>query len=42
MPGSEDEAAVLLDAYLTAQREQAEEQARAADIGAPRSPVVRQ
>jgi hypothetical protein len=42
MPGSEDEAAELLDAYLTAQREQAEEQARAADIGAPRSPVVRQ
>jgi hypothetical protein len=31
MPGSEEEAAGLLDAYLTAQRGQAEETARAAD-----------
>jgi hypothetical protein len=30
MPGSEDEAAGLLDAYLTAQRERAEDAARAA------------
>lgn len=30
MPGSEEEAAEMLDAYLTAQRERAEEQARAA------------
>jgi integrase len=30
MPGSEDEAASLLDAYLTAQRERAEDAARAA------------
>ncbi len=42
MPGSEDEAAGLLDTYLTAQRERAEEQARAADIDIPGSPVVRQ
>jgi integrase len=41
MPGSEDEAAGLLDAYLTAQRGRAEDAARAA-IGDPRSPVVRQ
>jgi hypothetical protein len=34
MPGSEDEAAGLLDAYLTAQEKRAEEQAR--------SPIVRQ
>ena len=31
MPGSEEEAAGLLDAYLTAQREQAEEAARSAE-----------
>jgi integrase len=31
MPGSEAEAAGLLDGYLTAQRKQAEEEARAAD-----------
>ena len=31
MPGSEAEAAGLLDAYLAAQREQAEDRARAAD-----------
>jgi hypothetical protein len=30
MPGSEAEAAALVDAYLTAQRKQAEDQARAA------------
>jgi hypothetical protein len=30
MPGSEDEAAGLLDAYLDAQRERAEDAARAA------------
>ena len=30
MPGSEDEAATLLDAYLDAQQERAEEAARAA------------
>jgi integrase len=32
MPGSEEEAASLLDAYLTAQRERAEEAARSADV----------
>jgi hypothetical protein len=31
MPGSEDEAAGLLDSYLTAQRERAEDQARSAE-----------
>jgi hypothetical protein len=31
MPGSEDEAASLLNAYLTAQRARAEEAARSAD-----------
>jgi len=32
MPGSEDEAASLLDGYLDAQRERAEERARAAVV----------
>jgi integrase len=32
MPGSEEEAAGLLDSYLTAQRESAEERARAAEV----------
>ena len=31
MPGSEQEAATLLDTYLTAERERAEDQARAAE-----------
>jgi hypothetical protein len=31
MPGNEDEAAGLLDAYLKAQREREDERARAAD-----------
>jgi hypothetical protein len=38
MPGSEEEAAALLDTYLSAQRERAEEKARAAGgelTGAP-------
>jgi hypothetical protein len=34
MPGSEDEAAGLLDAYLVAQRERAEDAARAAGAAA--------
>ena len=33
MPGSEEEAAGLLDGYLEAERERAEEQARSADCG---------
>jgi integrase len=37
MPGSEDEAAGLLDAYLVAQRRRAEEAARAAGAGGDRS-----
>jgi integrase len=44
MPGSEDEAAVLLDAYLAAQRERAEDAARAAGAAAtgalPGAPVA--
>ncbi len=39
MPGSEDEAAGLLDAYVTAQPERAEDAARLAG-GDPRSPAV--
>lgn len=35
MPGSEEEAAALLDSYLTAQRERAEEAARGANQAAP-------
>lgn len=45
MPGSEAEAADLLDSYLDAQRERADEQARAADLDAScasGAPVVRQ
>jgi integrase len=41
MPGSEGEAAGLLDAYLEAQRERVEEQARAAGP-ASRGPIVDQ
>ncbi len=41
MPGSEEEAAGLLDTYLTAQRERAEEQARRAEP-APHGPIVGQ
>ena len=37
MPGSEDEAAGVLDSYLAVQRERAEDQARAAEpAGQPR------
>lgn len=39
MPGSEDEAAELLDAYLTAQRERAEDAARAAGAAATGAPT---
>ena len=40
MPGSEDEAAGLLDAYLTTQRERAEEAARAAGAGLTEAPLA--
>jgi integrase len=39
MPGSEQEATTLLDAYLAAERERAEDQARAAE---PRGTMVGQ
>jgi hypothetical protein len=39
MPGNESEAAGMLDAYLKAQAEQAEERARAADVGPTGAPT---
>jgi hypothetical protein len=37
MPGNEEEAAGLLDSYLTAQQERADERARAADTAVIRA-----
>ena len=40
MPGSEDEAAGLLDTYLEAQRQRAEEAARAAGAELTEAPLA--